>query len=150
MQEIPCIQELHNETRAVETLEVHLQTYLDFGGIDTDIAATGMRRAAKGGMLQGEHLLAIVQLCGGAQRLQAALRAAKATAAGSRHAASVNVLADRYALVATMRTYSLLEARSPEGTPPSSIQSSQHPTLGCSKVPAAAWMHPVCLARYLC
>lgn len=141
MRELPFVQELQSETRAVQSLELHLQTYLDFGGIDTDAAGTGLRRAAKGGMLQGEHLLALVRLCDGAGRLQAALRAAKATAATTRHASSVNVLADRCALVATVCTCSRSEARSPEGKP-LSIQSSHRLLLSCPGEPAVATVYP--------
>lgn len=89
------MQELQSETRAIETLEQHLLVHVEFGGINTDEATNGLRRATKGGVLEGRHLTALGRLSDGVERLQAALEGAKAAVAGSVHAPAIKLLTAR-------------------------------------------------------
>jgi hypothetical protein len=78
----------------VEVLETQLNSSLDFGGINTDIAASALRRAAKGGMLSGDQALGVGGLLAGGERLQ---RTARNTVADTLLAPSVDILANRCA-----------------------------------------------------
>jgi hypothetical protein len=99
--QVEHVQELQRETRAVEVLELHCNAYLDFGGVNSDVADAGLTRAVKGGVLHGEHLHALAQLCEGAARLQGAMAAVQKVAKGSAWASAVDVLATRCALFFT-------------------------------------------------
>lgn len=91
------VQELQRETQAAELLETELAVSLDFGGINTDAASTGLRRAAKGGMLSGDILLGIAGLLAGAERLQRLMRGGRNAAHNTEREAAVEVLAGRCA-----------------------------------------------------
>lgn len=54
--------------RAMMTLEYDFATSLDFGGIQTSDAESGLNRAAKGGMLGAGQLRAIVTLTKGQRK----------------------------------------------------------------------------------
>ncbi|EFJ45039.1 hypothetical protein VOLCADRAFT_40753, partial [Volvox carteri f. nagariensis] len=61
---------LLEQTRAITVLEYDWATSLDFGGIQTSDAESGLSRASKGGMLSAEQLRALVSLVNGAERLR--------------------------------------------------------------------------------
>ncbi|GIL91154.1 hypothetical protein Vretifemale_18815, partial [Volvox reticuliferus] len=61
---------LLEQTRAITVLEYDWATSLDYGGIQTSEAESGLSRAAKGGMLSAEQLRAIVTLVNGADKLR--------------------------------------------------------------------------------
>ncbi|GLC37921.1 hypothetical protein PLESTF_000610400 [Pleodorina starrii] len=61
---------LLEQTRAITVLEYDWATSLDYGGIQTSEAESGLSRAAKGGMLSAQQLRAIVTLVNGADRLR--------------------------------------------------------------------------------
>lgn len=99
------MQELQVETQAVEVLETQLNTSLDFGGINTDGAATALRRAAKGGLLTGEQMLGVAGLLAGGDRLQRLLRTAYNTAADTLLQPALDILADRCAALPMLLPY---------------------------------------------
>ncbi|KAG2444932.1 hypothetical protein HXX76_001668 [Chlamydomonas incerta] len=61
---------LIEQTRAITLLEYEWATTLDYGGIQTSEAESGLGRAAKGGMLTAQQLRGIVSLVNGAERLR--------------------------------------------------------------------------------
>jgi dsDNA-specific endonuclease/ATPase MutS2 len=93
-----CFQELQQETRAVEALEHGCQVHLEFRGINSDVATSALNRAAKGGVLTANGLLALAQISEAAGNLQQVMRKARSVAKGSRNAELVDILAVPYAL----------------------------------------------------
>lgn len=78
-------------------LEVELGTVLDFGGIRTEDAATALRRARKGALLNGSHALGVAGLVDGAANLQRLLGNARHACRGTEVHAQIAGLVEQYA-----------------------------------------------------
>lgn len=91
-----ALQILQSQTRAVSVLEVELGTVLDFGGIRTEDAATALRRARKGALLNGSHALGVAGLVDGAANLQRLLGNARHACRGTEVHAQIADLVEQY------------------------------------------------------
>lgn len=91
-----CVQRLQSDSKTVSLLEGEIGIVLDFGGIRTSEASTGLRRARKGALLDGSHALGVAGLIDGSLNLQRTMRNARHAVQGTQLHTQITPLVSRY------------------------------------------------------